>query len=238
MIIRIMALSALLICIGAVMVISAASGPYWTKTYPLSAGLGAMHEIQVENGAELVLHSPPGSNYDLYALYNPRPFGSCPSNSYIMSRATKSTAGMGTDVLILEPGLWCLVVYAQSGSGTYLLEASTLETGYMDPFGGSDDSEEHYGNYSMPSDSDDGLSLGTICAPYRSVVNNGVVEAWDESFEDNLLDYPEYTKPQNFRGMEVPEVLLSGHHKNIEEFRKEEALKRTKQVRPDLLKEE
>lgn len=59
-----------------------------------------------------------------------------------------------------------------------------------------------------------------------------------ESFEDNLLDYPEYTKPQNFRGMEVPEVLLSGHHKNIEEFRKEEALKRTKQVRPDLLKEE
>jgi len=59
-----------------------------------------------------------------------------------------------------------------------------------------------------------------------------------ESFNDNLLDYPEYTKPQNFRGLEVPEVLLSGHHKNIEEFRKEEALKRTKSVRPDLLKEE
>lgn len=56
-----------------------------------------------------------------------------------------------------------------------------------------------------------------------------------DSFNDNLLDYPVYTKPVNFRGMEVPEVLLSGHHKNIEEFRKNESLKRTRERRPDLL---
>ncbi len=56
-----------------------------------------------------------------------------------------------------------------------------------------------------------------------------------DSFNDNLLDYPVYTKPVNFRGMEVPAVLLSGHHKNIEEFRKNESLKRTKERRPDLL---
>ncbi len=56
-----------------------------------------------------------------------------------------------------------------------------------------------------------------------------------DSFNNNLLDYPVYTKPVNFRGMEVPEVLLSGHHKNIEEFRKNESLKRTKERRPDLL---
>ncbi|MCI9110916.1 MAG: tRNA (guanosine(37)-N1)-methyltransferase TrmD [Bacilli bacterium] len=56
-----------------------------------------------------------------------------------------------------------------------------------------------------------------------------------DSFNDNLLDYPVYTKPVNFRGMEVPEVLLSGHHKNIDEFRKNESLKRTKARRPDLL---
>lgn len=56
-----------------------------------------------------------------------------------------------------------------------------------------------------------------------------------DSFNDNLLDYPVYTKPVNFRGMEVPEVLLSGHHKNIDEFRKNESLKRTKERRPDLL---
>ena len=56
-----------------------------------------------------------------------------------------------------------------------------------------------------------------------------------DSFNDNLLDYPVYTKPVNFRVMEVPEVLLSGHHKNIDEFRKNESLKRTKERRPDLL---
>ena len=58
----------------------------------------------------------------------------------------------------------------------------------------------------------------------------------NDSFnEDYLLDYPSYTKPRVFRGFEVPEVLISGDHKRIEEYRKEESIKRTKEVRPDLL---
>ena len=58
----------------------------------------------------------------------------------------------------------------------------------------------------------------------------------EDSFNDNyLLDYPTYTKPRNFRGMEVPEVLLSGDHKKIEEYRKEESIRKTKEIRPDLL---
>ncbi len=57
----------------------------------------------------------------------------------------------------------------------------------------------------------------------------------EDSFTDNMLDYPTYTKPYDFRGMKVPDVLLSGNHKNIEEYRKEESLKRTKERRPDLL---
>ena len=56
-----------------------------------------------------------------------------------------------------------------------------------------------------------------------------------ESFNNNLLDYPVYTRPADFRGLKVPEVLLSGHHANIEKYRKEESLKRTKERRPDLL---
>ena len=55
-----------------------------------------------------------------------------------------------------------------------------------------------------------------------------------ESFNDWLLDYPNYTRPEEFRGMRVPEVLLSGHHKNIEEYRMNERIKRTKEVRKDL----
>ena len=55
-----------------------------------------------------------------------------------------------------------------------------------------------------------------------------------ESFNDGLMDYPNYTRPEDFRGMRVPEVLLSGHHKNIEKYREEERIKRTKEIRKDL----
>ena len=57
-----------------------------------------------------------------------------------------------------------------------------------------------------------------------------------ESFNDNLLDYPVYTKPREFRGMEVPEVLLSGNHKLINEFRQKERERITRECRSDLLK--
>jgi tRNA (guanine37-N1)-methyltransferase len=56
-----------------------------------------------------------------------------------------------------------------------------------------------------------------------------------ESFNDNLLDYPTYTKPQEFMGMKVPDVLVSGDHAKIAAWRREERIKRTKERRPDLL---
>lgn len=56
-----------------------------------------------------------------------------------------------------------------------------------------------------------------------------------ESFEENLLEYPQYTRPEIYRGLRVPEILLSGHHKNIAEWRKRESIKRTLKQRPDLL---
>ena len=58
----------------------------------------------------------------------------------------------------------------------------------------------------------------------------------EDSFNDNfLLDYPTYTKPADYKGMKVPEVLLSGDHKKIDEGRRQEALKKTEERRPDLL---
>jgi tRNA (guanine37-N1)-methyltransferase len=57
----------------------------------------------------------------------------------------------------------------------------------------------------------------------------------DESFSDGLLEYGQYTRPEEFRGMKVPEVLLSGNHAKIEKWRKEQSLERTKLWRPDLL---
>ncbi len=57
----------------------------------------------------------------------------------------------------------------------------------------------------------------------------------DESFSDGLLEYPQYTRPPVFMGREVPEVLLSGHHENVAKWRREQALLRTAEKRPDLL---
>ncbi len=56
-----------------------------------------------------------------------------------------------------------------------------------------------------------------------------------ESFNDNLLDYPNYTKPVEYRGIKVPDVLLSGHHENINKYRHEKQIELTKKNRPDLL---
>ncbi|MGB4132520.1 MAG: tRNA (guanosine(37)-N1)-methyltransferase TrmD [Tepidanaerobacteraceae bacterium] len=58
----------------------------------------------------------------------------------------------------------------------------------------------------------------------------------EESFSDGLLEYPQYTRPEVYRGLKVPDVLLSGNHKEIELFRRREALIRTREKRPDLFK--
>lgn len=70
-------------------------------------------------------------------------------------------------------------------------------------------------------------------------LNEGVIKKEsheDDSFENGLLEYPQYTKPVNFDGKKVPDVLLSGHHENIRKWRLKESLRKTYKRRPDLLK--
>lgn len=67
------------------------------------------------------------------------------------------------------------------------------------------------------------------------VINKDSLES--ESFNDNLLDYPVYTKPAEYRGMKVPEILLSGNHKKIDEYRQSERIRITREKRKDLMGE-
>lgn len=67
------------------------------------------------------------------------------------------------------------------------------------------------------------------------VINSDSLES--ESFTNNLLDYPQYTKPSEYRGLKVPDILISGNHQKIAEYRHNEQLAKTKKLRPDLLKE-
>lgn len=75
--------------------------------------------------------------------------------------------------------------------------------------------------------------IDAISRHVEGVLNNESIE--EESFSNGLLEYPQYTRPEEFMGERVPDVLLSGHHKNIEEWRYKQSLERTKLKRPDLL---
>ena len=77
--------------------------------------------------------------------------------------------------------------------------------------------------------------IDSISRYIEGVISKDSLE--NESHTNGLLEYPQYTRPENFEGMKVPEVLLSGNHKKIEEYRKNESLKITLKKRPDLLKD-
>jgi tRNA (guanine37-N1)-methyltransferase len=78
------------------------------------------------------------------------------------------------------------------------------------------------------------VMIEAICRLIPGVIGNSESLA-DESHNDGLLEYPSFTKPQSWRGLEVPEILLSGHHAEIAAWRKEQSLLRTQLNRPDLL---
>lgn len=78
------------------------------------------------------------------------------------------------------------------------------------------------------------VMMDAISRLVPGVLNNDI-SAETESFQDNLLEYPQYSRPEVWREVPVPGVLLSGHHKNIEEWRRQQSIKRTIERRPDLL---
>lgn len=78
------------------------------------------------------------------------------------------------------------------------------------------------------------VMIDAISRLVPGVLNNEVSSEF-ESFQDNLLEYPQYTRPEVFMGKKVPQVLLSGHHANIDAWRREQSILRTYERRPDLL---
>lgn len=77
------------------------------------------------------------------------------------------------------------------------------------------------------------VTIDTVSRHINGVLKNDMSKV-DESFSNNLLEYPQYTRPEVWNGIPVPEVLLSGHHENIEKFRLKQSIKITKERRPDL----
>lgn len=78
------------------------------------------------------------------------------------------------------------------------------------------------------------VMIDTISRLVEGVLNNGDSAEY-ESFQDHLLEYPQYSRPEEWRGKKVPPVLMSGHHANVEKWRREQSVLRTARWRPDLL---
>ena len=75
--------------------------------------------------------------------------------------------------------------------------------------------------------------IDSVSRYVKGVLNEESIQ--EESFSNGLLEYPQYTRPEIFEGVKVPEILLSGHHENIEKWRKEKSIERTKKKRPEML---
>ena len=97
------------------------------------------------------------------------------------------------------------------------------------------DEELSIGDYVLTGGELPAMVLVDCVARFVPGVLGSEQSAEDESHSDGLLEYPQYTRPANFRGMEVPEILQNGHHANIRKWRQEQALLKTKQMRPVLL---
>ncbi len=97
------------------------------------------------------------------------------------------------------------------------------------------DEEISIGDYVLTGGEIPAMVLADSVSRYvEGVLSEGSTS--EESFSDGLLEYPQYTRPEEFRGKKVPEVLISGHHENIKKWREEKSLEITKKNRPDLLK--
>lgn len=99
------------------------------------------------------------------------------------------------------------------------------------------DEEISIGDYVLTGGELPAMVLVDCLSRFIPGVLGSAESAEDESFSDGLLEYPQYTRPAEFRGMRVPEVLLNGHHANINAWRKVQSIIKTKQMRPDLMRE-
>ncbi|WP_330384468.1 tRNA (guanosine(37)-N1)-methyltransferase TrmD [Christensenella timonensis] len=148
-------------------------------------------------------------------------------------------------------GKRCLNVYMSPAGKTLTQEAARRFAGYdvlnilCGHYEGVDqrvldhciDEEVSIGDYVLTGGELPAMVLMDCVMRYVPGVLSNDESVSEESFSGNLLEYPQYTRPSSFRGLEVPEVLLSGHHKNIAAWQRQQALLKTLRERPELLQQ-
>jgi len=189
---------------------------------------------------ELAVHNLRDYTHDRHKTVDDRPFGGGPGmllKPEPVFEAIESLKREKTRVILMSPAgrkFDQAAARELSGHGHLLLVCGSYE-------GFDERIREHV--------ADDELSIGDYVLTNGALPAMVVIDAVtrllpgvlgddessrDESFSENLLEYPHYTRPADFRGMKVPEVLLSGNHAEIAKWRAEQARRRTKERRPDL----
>src|SRR5271156_840866 len=179
-----------------------------------------------------------------YKQVDDQPYG---GGSGMVMRPEPIAAAIDT-VMSEHPGLWCILMTPQGIPLTQrkARELATRTSGLLliaGRYEGVDervramvDEEISIGDYVLSGGELPAMVLIEAAARLVPGVLGNPESLVEESFAYGLLEYPHYTRPEEFRTMRVPEVLLSGDHQKIREWRKAEALKRTAHRRPDLLK--
>jgi tRNA (guanine37-N1)-methyltransferase len=191
---------------------------------------------------DLKIHQLRDWTHDRHKTVDDRPFGGGPGmllKAEPIFEAVESLKRAETKVILLSPSgrKFDQAIARELAAETDLL----LVTGHYEGF------DERV----REALADDELSIGDFVLTNGALPAMVVIDAvarllpgvlgddnssHDESFSHGLLEYPQYTRPAEFRGMKVPDVLLSGNHAEIEKWRREQAELRTKEQRPDLLK--
>ena len=191
---------------------------------------------------DLKLHQLRDWTHDRHKTVDDKPFGGGPGMLMKVEplfEAVESLKREGTKVILLSPSgrKFSQPIARELAQEKDLL----LITGHYEGFDervreGLADDELSIGDYVLTNGALPAMVVIDAVARLLPGVLGDDASSTDESFSHGLLEYPQYTRPAEFRGMKVPEVLLNGNHAEIEKWRREQAKFRTKAQRPDLLK--
>src|SRR5215469_4564949 len=191
---------------------------------------------------QLSIHNLRDYAHDRHRTVDDRPFGGGPGmllKPEPIFEAVEKLAGPSTRVILLSP------------SGRSFNQAIARQLSQVDDLLLITGHYEGFDERVRAQLADDELSIGDYVLTNGALPAMVVIDAVarllpgvlgdddssrDESFSEGLLEYPQYTRPAEFRGMKVPDVLVSGNHAEIEKWRREQAKLRTQENRPDLLK--
>lgn len=198
-----------------------------------------------ENGLlELRIHNLRDWTHDRHKTVDDRPFGGGPGmvlKPQPLFEAVEALAGEKTRVILMSPSgrKFTQPVARELAACEHLLLIAGSYEGFDDRVRqGLAHDELSIGDYVLTNGALPVMVVIDVVTRLLPGVLGDDESAAEESFSHGLLEYPHYTRPAEFRGMKVPEILLSGHHAEIAKWRHEQALERTRQRRPDLLEQQ